>query len=291
MSVRSPSGASGAATALDALADRQALAGQRRLGDLQRRRGEHAPVGGHDVAGLDLDDVAGHELLGRQLRERAVAAHARLDDHHLRQRRHGRRRLALLVEAEHGVEQRQQQDHDPGARLLDRVDRDHAGDQQHDLHRVLVLAQERVPARLRLRLGELVRPVARQALGRLVARQARARARRRSSRSRVLAREHVPGRRLGRRRSRPVRWSPSRSSLSPCGRRSATATRVPASPRSSACVSCDRADRGEAAGAARRTSTRRGPSAPSSPRRTRGAPSSSGVALRIARWSGVPQSA
>ena len=84
---------------LDALADRQALAGQRRLGDLERRRREHAPVGRDDVAGLDRDDVAGHELLGRQQRERAVAAHARLDDHHLRQRRHGRRGLALLAEA------------------------------------------------------------------------------------------------------------------------------------------------------------------------------------------------
>ena len=171
MSVRSPSGASAAATGLDALADRQALAGQRRLGDLERRRRQHAPVGRDDVARLDRDDVAGHELLGRQLRERAVAAHARLDDHHLRQRRHGRRGLALLVEAEHRVEQRQQQDHDPRAGLLDRVDRDHAGDQQHDLHRVVVLAQERVPARLRLGLGEAVGPVARQPLGRLVARQ------------------------------------------------------------------------------------------------------------------------
>ena len=103
--------------------------------------------------------------------ERPVAAHARLDDHHLRQRRHGRRGLALLVEPEHRVEQRQQQDHDPGARLLDRIDRDHAGDQQHDLHRVPVLAQERVPARLRLRLGEAVGPVAREPLGGLGARQ------------------------------------------------------------------------------------------------------------------------
>jgi hypothetical protein len=75
-----------------------------------------------------------------------------------------------LAEAERRVEQGQQQDHDPGAVLLDRVDRDHAGGQQDDLHRVLVLAQERAPARLGLRLGEAVRPVARQALGRLVAR-------------------------------------------------------------------------------------------------------------------------
>ena len=36
------------------------------------------------------------------------------------------------------------------------------GDEQHDLHRVAVLAQERVPARLGRRFGELVRPVARE---------------------------------------------------------------------------------------------------------------------------------
>ena len=122
---------------LDALADGQALAGQRRLGHLQRRGREHPPVGRARTSPASISTTSpGHELLGRQLRERAVAAHARLDDHHLRQRRHRRRRLALLVEAEHGVEQRQQQDHDPRARLLDRVDRDHARGQQHDLHRV-----------------------------------------------------------------------------------------------------------------------------------------------------------
>jgi hypothetical protein len=81
------------------LAHRQALAGQRRLGDLQRRRAEQAPVGRYHVARLDRDDVTGHQLLGRHLRERPVTAHAGLDDHHLRQRRHGRRGLALLVEA------------------------------------------------------------------------------------------------------------------------------------------------------------------------------------------------
>ena len=66
------------------------------------------------------------------------------------------------------------------------------GDEQDDLHRVAVLAHERAPARLRLRLGEPVRPellLAELGLGRvqphgrvdaqrrgdLVAREARAR--------------------------------------------------------------------------------------------------------------------
>ena len=182
---------------VDALADGQALAGQRGLGDLERRGGEHAPVGGDDVTGLDGHDVARDELLGRQQRERAVAAHARLDDHHLRQCRHRRRGLALLAEAEHRVEQRQQQDHDPRAGLLDRVDRDQARGEQDDLHRVAVLAQERVQPRLRLRLRERVRPVALEALGGLGAGQARARIDGQLL-QRLGGRQHVPGRCLGR---------------------------------------------------------------------------------------------
>ena len=82
--------------------------------------------------------------------------------------------------------------------LLDRVDRDHARGEQHDLHRVLVLAQERVPARLRLRLGEAVRPVALEALGGLGARSGRWRGSTASSCERLGVRQRVPGRCLGR---------------------------------------------------------------------------------------------
>ena len=56
-----------AVDALDALRDRHALARERRLGDLERRRVHEAAVGGDDVAGLDRDDVARNELLGRKL--------------------------------------------------------------------------------------------------------------------------------------------------------------------------------------------------------------------------------
>jgi hypothetical protein len=57
---------------LHALGHRQALAGQRGLGDLQRRRLDQAAVRRDDVARLDRDDVARHELLGRELDERAA---------------------------------------------------------------------------------------------------------------------------------------------------------------------------------------------------------------------------
>ena len=63
MSVRSPSGVSVEVDRLDAFRDRQALAGQGRLGDLERRRREQPAVGRDDVACLDRDDVARNELL------------------------------------------------------------------------------------------------------------------------------------------------------------------------------------------------------------------------------------
>ena len=59
---RSPSATSRPASAPRVLRDRRALAGQRRLLRLQRRRAQDPPVGGDDVARLDLDEVAGHEL-------------------------------------------------------------------------------------------------------------------------------------------------------------------------------------------------------------------------------------
>ena len=141
---------------VDVLGGRQALAGERRLVDLERGRRDDPSVRGHEVAGLERDDVARHQLLGRDLPQLAVTPHAGLDDHHLLERRHRGRRLALLAEAEVGVEDGQEDQHDAGRHLLDRVDREDARDQQHDLHRVGVLPQEGVPARLGLLRRELV---------------------------------------------------------------------------------------------------------------------------------------
>ena len=159
MSVRSPSGVSGALDRVHRLRDRQALARQRRLGDLERRRLEQPPVGGDDVAGLDRDDVAGHELRRIELDELPVAANARLDEHHLLERRDGGGRLPLLLQAEERVEDGEEEDDDAGPVLVQRPDAPDADDEQDDLHHVAVLAEERAPVRLRLRLVELVRAV------------------------------------------------------------------------------------------------------------------------------------
>ena len=145
----------------DRLEDRRALAGQRSLFDLQRCSHEQPPVSGDLVPGLERDDVAGHELFGRDVRHRPAATDMRLDQEHLLERGHALGRLALLVQAENGVEHGQPEDRDPRGELLER---DHAHDRgadEDELHQVAVLAQERVPARLLLGLRELVRAVLR----------------------------------------------------------------------------------------------------------------------------------
>ena len=106
MSTRSPRAAS-RRDRVDLLGHRHALAGQRRLVDLERRRGHDPTVGRDEVAGLDVDDVARDQVLHRELDEDAVAADLRLDDHHLLERGDARVGLAFLAEAHRGVEERQ----------------------------------------------------------------------------------------------------------------------------------------------------------------------------------------
>jgi hypothetical protein len=159
-------------TRVDLLGHRHALAGQRRLVDLERGGGQDAAVGRHEVARLDVDDVARHELLHRQLAQGAVTANLGLDDHHLLECGDAGRRLALLVQAHRRVEQRQPDEHDAGGDLARQEQAQHAGGEQDDLHRVLVLTEECLPARLLGGLGELVRAVRRASRVRLAARQA-----------------------------------------------------------------------------------------------------------------------
>ena len=181
MSRRSPSGTSSPGDRLDRLQHRRALARQRRLLDLERRGDDQAAVRRDLVARLEGDDVAGHELLGRDVRALAAAADVRLDQQHLLERGDALGGLALLVQAEDRVEHGQADDHDAGRPLLQRDDADDRGAEQDELHQVAVLAEERLPARLLLPLRELVRPdlgAAPLDLGRV---EARARARRRAA--------------------------------------------------------------------------------------------------------------
>ena len=122
-STRSPSAAS-AATAIELLGHGRALAGQRRLVDLQRRRADDAAVRGHEVAGLDQDDVARDQLLHGHLGDLAVAHDPGLDDHHPLERGDAGLRLALLVEAHDGVEQGQEDERDAGPELTGQEEAD-----------------------------------------------------------------------------------------------------------------------------------------------------------------------
>ena len=123
------------------LLDRDALAGQCALLDLQRRRQDDATVGRHAVTGIDHHDVAGHDLVGGNLHDDAVAAHLGHRLHHRAQMRGRRFGLALLVVAQPGVEQGQQREQD-GGRVLTDQQADHRGDHEHDLHVVGVVLEE-----------------------------------------------------------------------------------------------------------------------------------------------------
>ena len=141
------------------LGRRDALAGERGLVDLERGRGEDARVGRDQVAGLDVDDVARDQLLHRDLDQLAVAPDLGLDDHHALERVCAGLGLALLVHRHPGVEERQQDEEDARVELAGQEQADDARDQQHDLHRVRVLAGEDLQARCLLGLVERVGPV------------------------------------------------------------------------------------------------------------------------------------
>ena len=142
---------------LDRLQDRSALTRQRRLLDLQRRGHEQTTVRRDLVARLEDDDVARHELLRRDVHKLAVTPRMSPDDEHLLERGDTLGRLALLVQAQHRIQHGQAEDHEAGGELLQGNDADDRGPKQDELHQVAVLAQERLPPRLLLRLRELVR--------------------------------------------------------------------------------------------------------------------------------------
>ena len=159
---------------LDALGRRHALAGQRGLVDLQRARLDDPPVRRHLVTGRQQDDVADDDLLGGDLGLGSVASDARGRLHHRLERVHRALRLALLAQADDGVEHRDHDQQDAGAPLLDRERHDRRAEQDH-LHVAAVLVDESSPAR-DLRLDrQRVGAVALEQLGRLLRSRARPR--------------------------------------------------------------------------------------------------------------------
>ena len=146
---------------VDDLGHRGALAGETGLFDLERGRHEDASVGRNLVPRFEADDVSGDELLRRYLHPLAVAADVGIHDQHLAERGDALRRLALLVQPHNRVQHREADHDQSGRHLLQRDDADDCRSDQHQLHEVLVLTQERLPGRLFGLFRELVRPVPR----------------------------------------------------------------------------------------------------------------------------------
>ena len=149
----------------------RALSGQGRLVDLQRRRLEDAPVGGDGVAGREKHDVADDDLLGVDLGLGAVAADAGGCLDHRLEGVHRALRLALLAQADRGVQDGDREHERGGAPLLDRERHDRCADQD-DLHVAAVLVEEPPPAGHRLLLGQRVGAVLGQQFRRLDIREA-----------------------------------------------------------------------------------------------------------------------
>jgi len=180
----------------DALRDGRGLTGERGLLHLQARRGQQAPVGGHEVAGLHEHDVARHQPGRVDLGDLAVTTQPRLRDLQTGQGIHAGSRLLLLARPHHHVEQHEARDDQARGHLTDREAR-HGHDREHDVHRVGQLTASHRPGGGH-RLGrERIGPVLRAASVRLGGGQAQRRVHLQPS-SRLVRTRQVPGRRSGR---------------------------------------------------------------------------------------------
>ena len=123
------------------LLDREGLARQGRLGDQEVPASEHDAVGWHQVAGRQLDDVAGHDASGID-HAPGTAAHCRdLERQAIAQPRHGRRCSVLLREAQETAACHDQQD-DGGVSPLPQQEGDTGAEDQDEHQRALDLPQQ-----------------------------------------------------------------------------------------------------------------------------------------------------
>ena len=156
----------------DLLRQRHALAGQGRFIGLEIRDFDKPGVGRNLVAGFDLDDVAGNEVMGRDALSLAVADDGRFGRGKCHQRAHRFLGARLLDEAERRVQGDDHQDDDrfvgqgAFARVLQQPlhHGDDDGDQQDDDEDVLELLQQAHPPRRFRRALELVRAICVEAM-------------------------------------------------------------------------------------------------------------------------------
>jgi hypothetical protein len=125
-----------------------AFSGESGLFDLQRRGDEEPTVCRDDIAGLDQYDVSWHNFAGIDLDRLAVAAHPGDLLHHSLQGSQTGLGLGFLPQPHHCIEQRQKEKNGSRSAITGDdliADRCH---NQDDLHEILILTKERLPAGL-----------------------------------------------------------------------------------------------------------------------------------------------
>ena len=123
------------------LVDRLRLAGERGFVDLERGQFDQAQVGRHDVAGLEFNQVAGHQLRRVNQRGVSVADDARLRAGHFLQGRHRALGAVFLDETDDAVKEHDDHDGDGVLWLADETC-DHRRGDQHQDHEVGELRRE-----------------------------------------------------------------------------------------------------------------------------------------------------
>ena len=144
------------------LGDRERLAGERGLVDLQPLHIEQPRVGGHAVAVAHSEDVAAHDIGSGEDQRHPVAPNLGAHRRHARQSQQRALGAGLLAEAQQRVEHHDGQDHRRLGRLPDR-DGDGARAEQQAHEGVSELAHRDPYIAGTPRRVDEVRPVARQA--------------------------------------------------------------------------------------------------------------------------------
>ena len=143
MQVRSPRGTSAPSDRGSVLADRKTLPGQGGFLDLQRRRDGDPAIGRHQVPRLHQHYIPRHQIDRVDLEHLAIPADAGDGLHHRSQGGDALLGLRLLPETDHRVEDGETGEKHRGRGITGHQLVDQRRRQQHDLHEVLVLADER----------------------------------------------------------------------------------------------------------------------------------------------------
>ena len=152
----------------DVLRHRQTLTGERRFGDAQCYRFDQTGIGGDRVAFFDDEDVAGHDVCGRNTRRLPIPNHVGVGGCRLAQRRDCRLGPLLLDVPEQRVQQHDPTDGDGLVRqrrvalVQPQSDRDGRGNQEQHDQSVAKLREELSPRWHRTLGRQLIRAVARE---------------------------------------------------------------------------------------------------------------------------------